>query len=191
MTWPSRTRKPWGCSSQLSLKIGSTTISWLRSTRKRRASARYCRAGPMASRIGMGSSPQSSKQRITHHFGNSTCLLTLPRNFQNLGKACVAIPASGHDGSVTIYDVHEELAELFVPIDFGGFGFSEIWLMDDGPKYTSRRDPRAPADFCCFDDITSPTTEFSADFVINSREDNKVILVEVYRPRVSQPPLWC
>jgi hypothetical protein len=31
-----------------------------------------------------------------------------------------------------------------------GFGFSEIWLMDDGSKYTSRRYPRAPADFFCF-----------------------------------------
>jgi hypothetical protein len=29
-------------------------------------------------------------------------------------------------------------------------GFSEIWLMDDGSKYTLRRDPRAPADFFCF-----------------------------------------
>jgi hypothetical protein len=46
--------------------------------------------------------------------------------------------------------VHEELAQLIVPSDFAGFGFSEIWLMDDGPKYTSRHDPRAPADFFCF-----------------------------------------
>jgi hypothetical protein len=49
-----------------------------------------------------------------------------------------------------LYDVHEALAELIVPNDFGGFGFSEIWLMDAGAKYTSRRDPRAPADFYCF-----------------------------------------
>ena len=49
-----------------------------------------------------------------------------------------------------LYDVHEALAELIIPSDFGGFGFSEIWLMDAGPKYTSRRDPRAPADFYCF-----------------------------------------
>jgi len=28
--------------------------------------------------------------------------------------------------------VHQELAELIVPSDFDGFGFSEIWLMDDG-----------------------------------------------------------
>ncbi len=48
------------------------------------------------------------------------------------------------------YDVHEELAELIVPSDFDGFGFTEIWLMDDGPRYTSRRDPRTPADFFCF-----------------------------------------
>ena len=40
--------------------------------------------------------------------------------------------------------------ELIVPNDFVVFGFNEIWLMDDGPKYTSRRDPRAPADFSCF-----------------------------------------
>jgi hypothetical protein len=46
--------------------------------------------------------------------------------------------------------VHEELEELIVPSEFDGFGFSEIWLMDDGPKYTSRGDPRTPADFFCF-----------------------------------------
>jgi hypothetical protein len=51
---------------------------------------------------------------------------------------------------VALYDVHRELTELIVPSDFAGFGFSEIWLMDGGPKYTSRRDPRAPADFFCF-----------------------------------------
>jgi len=55
-----------------------------------------------------------------------------------------------HVEGPALYDVHEELAELIVPSDFGGFCFSEIWLMDDGPKYTSRRDPRAPADFFCF-----------------------------------------
>ena len=62
----------------------------------------------------------------------------------------------GHLGSIrddterpALYDVHKELAELIVPSDFEGFGFSEIWLMDCGPKYTLRRDPRTPADFFC------------------------------------------
>ncbi|SRR5258708_15120251 len=58
-------------------------------------------------------------------------------------------PAKDVEGPA-LNDVHEALAELIVPSDFGGFGFSEIWLMDAGPKYTSRRDPRAPADFYCF-----------------------------------------
>jgi len=58
-------------------------------------------------------------------------------------------PAKDVEG-LALYDVHKELAELIVPSDFDGFGFSEIWLMDDGPKYTSRHDPRAPADFFCF-----------------------------------------
>jgi len=58
-------------------------------------------------------------------------------------------PAKNVEGPA-LYDVHEELTQLIVPSDFDGFGFSEIWLMDDGLKYTSRRDPRAPADFFCF-----------------------------------------
>jgi hypothetical protein len=58
-------------------------------------------------------------------------------------------PAKDREGPA-LYDVHEELGEIVVASDFEGFGFSEIWLMDDGPKYTSRRDPRAPADFFCF-----------------------------------------
>lgn len=49
-----------------------------------------------------------------------------------------------------LYDLYEELSERVIPSDFADFGFSEIWLMDDGPKYTSRRDYRAPADFFCF-----------------------------------------
>lgn len=49
-----------------------------------------------------------------------------------------------------LYDIYEELLELIVPSDFARFGFSEIWLMDDGPKYTSRSDLRTPADFFCF-----------------------------------------
>ena len=58
-------------------------------------------------------------------------------------------PAKNVEGPA-LYDVHKELAELIVPSDFNGFGFKEIWLMDEGSKYTSRRDPRAPADFFCF-----------------------------------------
>jgi len=58
-------------------------------------------------------------------------------------------PARDVEGPA-LYDVYEELAGLIAPGDFTRFGFSEIWLMDDGPKYTSRRDPRAPADFFCF-----------------------------------------
>lgn len=49
-----------------------------------------------------------------------------------------------------LYDMQEELAALIVPGDFEGFRFSEIWLMDAGSKYTSRQDPRMPADFFCF-----------------------------------------
>ena len=49
-----------------------------------------------------------------------------------------------------LYDVHDELAELVAPADFASFGFREIWLMDGGPKYTLRGDPRAPTDFFCF-----------------------------------------
>jgi len=49
-----------------------------------------------------------------------------------------------------LWDVWEEVDGMYDPSDFDGFGFSEIWLMDDGMKYTSPRDPRAPADFFCF-----------------------------------------
>jgi hypothetical protein len=58
-------------------------------------------------------------------------------------------PAKHLEGPA-LYDVYEELSALINSDDFNGFGFGEIWLMDDGPKYTSRRDPRAPADFFCF-----------------------------------------
>jgi hypothetical protein len=49
-----------------------------------------------------------------------------------------------------LYDMRDELADALAANDFAAFGFSEIWLLDDGPKYTSRTDPRAPADFFCF-----------------------------------------
>jgi hypothetical protein len=58
-------------------------------------------------------------------------------------------PARDVEGPA-LYDVYEELEYLVAPGDLDDLGFSEIWLMDDGPKYTSRRDPRAPADFFCF-----------------------------------------
>lgn len=58
-------------------------------------------------------------------------------------------PCKDVEGSA-LYDVHGELAELIAPSDFEGFGFSEIWLIDCGPKYTSRHDPRAPSDFFRF-----------------------------------------
>jgi hypothetical protein len=58
-------------------------------------------------------------------------------------------PARDVEGSA-LYDVYQELEHLVAAGDFDDLGFSEIWLMDDGPKYSSRRDPRAPADFFCF-----------------------------------------
>jgi hypothetical protein len=58
-------------------------------------------------------------------------------------------PARNVEGPA-LYDVYEELEHSFDASDFAGFGFTEIWLMDDGFKYTSRKDPRTPADFFCF-----------------------------------------
>lgn len=58
-------------------------------------------------------------------------------------------PARDVEGP-TLYDVWEELDDSFDPSDFEGLGFSEIWLMDETFKYTSRKDPRCPADFFCF-----------------------------------------
>ena len=58
-------------------------------------------------------------------------------------------PAKDIEGPA-LYDVHGELSELIVSSEFVGLGFEEIWLMDDGPKYSSRTDLRAPADFFCF-----------------------------------------
>lgn len=57
-------------------------------------------------------------------------------------------PAPGVEGP-GLYDIHQELAERIYPGAFAEFAFSEIWLMDSGPKYTSRTDPRTPADFFC------------------------------------------
>jgi hypothetical protein len=57
---------------------------------------------------------------------------------------------------LALHDVHKELTNLVDPDDFEALRFSEIWLMDAGPKYTSRTDPRTPADFFCF----SPTKKF-------------------------------
>jgi hypothetical protein len=58
-------------------------------------------------------------------------------------------PAKDVEGPA-LYDLYEELEQTVVAGDFDEFGFTEIWLMDDGAKYTSRRDPRTPADFFCF-----------------------------------------
>jgi hypothetical protein len=58
-------------------------------------------------------------------------------------------PAQDVEGAA-LYDARDELVDALVASDFGAFGFSEIWLMDDGLKYTSRADRRAPADFFCF-----------------------------------------
>lgn len=58
-------------------------------------------------------------------------------------------PAQDIEGAA-LYDMRDDLVDALVASDFAAFGFSEIWLMDDGPKYTSRTDPRAPADFLCF-----------------------------------------
>lgn len=49
-----------------------------------------------------------------------------------------------------LWDVWREVEDMHGPSDFAEFGFSEIWLMDDGMKYTSRRHPGHPADFFCF-----------------------------------------
>jgi hypothetical protein len=49
-----------------------------------------------------------------------------------------------------LYDIYPDIEELTVPDGFDALGFTEIWLMDAGDKYTSRKDPRCPADFFCF-----------------------------------------
>ncbi|WP_315805458.1 hypothetical protein [Bradyrhizobium sp. SZCCHNS3002] len=49
-----------------------------------------------------------------------------------------------------LYEVRDDLADALNASYFAGLGFSEIWLMDGGAKYTSRTDPRAPAGFFCF-----------------------------------------
>jgi hypothetical protein len=65
-------------------------------------------------------------------------------------SADCSAPAAMSDGWPGALYVYEELEHLVAPGDLDDLGFSEIWLMDDGPKYTSRRDPRSPADFFCF-----------------------------------------
>lgn len=58
---------------------------------------------------------------------------------------------SAKDGEgKALFDVAQEIGRCADFAAFRKLGFSEVWLMDDGPKYTSRRDPRAPADFYCF-----------------------------------------
>ena len=58
-------------------------------------------------------------------------------------------PAPEVEGT-TLWDERKAILDLVFEYEFAGLGFSEIWLMDDGIKYTSRRDPRCPADFFCF-----------------------------------------
>jgi hypothetical protein len=58
-------------------------------------------------------------------------------------------PAPDAEGTA-LFDCHSELAALIRVGEFNACGFSEVWLMDAGYKYSSRRDPRCPADFFCF-----------------------------------------
>jgi hypothetical protein len=58
-------------------------------------------------------------------------------------------PARDVEGPA-LYDFQADLAKMIDPNEFSELGFSEIWMMDGGAKYSSRRDPRAPADFFCF-----------------------------------------
>lgn len=51
---------------------------------------------------------------------------------------------------IALFDVCHEIEHMTEASDFDKCGFSEIWLMDAGAKYTSRKDPRCPADFYCF-----------------------------------------
>jgi hypothetical protein len=50
----------------------------------------------------------------------------------------VTWPARDAEGPA-LYDVYKELEHLVVASDFEEFGFTEIWLMDYAPQYTSRR----------------------------------------------------
>ena len=63
---------------------------------------------------------------------------------------------SPDDEGASLFDFHDELNALIDTIVFNSYGFSEIWLMDAGYKYSSRRDPRAPADFYCL----APSADF-------------------------------
>lgn len=58
-------------------------------------------------------------------------------------------PAPDVEGAA-LFDWHNELADIAASAEFECCGFSEVWLMDAGYKYSSRRDPRRPADFFCF-----------------------------------------
>jgi len=64
-------------------------------------------------------------------------------------------PAPDVEG-VALFDCHKELAGLAALGVFDCCGFSEVWLMDAGYKYSSRRDSRRPADFFC----VGPTSRF-------------------------------
>jgi hypothetical protein len=47
------------------------------------------------------------------------------------------------------FDIKRELEDFFVPEDFEGLGFSEIWLMDLAAAYHGNRDWRRQPDFFC------------------------------------------
>jgi hypothetical protein len=58
--------------------------------------------------------------------------------------------------STALFDCHRDLVYLIDANPLDSCGFSEVWLMDAGYKYSSRRDPRCPADFFCF----APANDF-------------------------------
>jgi hypothetical protein len=58
-------------------------------------------------------------------------------------------PARDTEGAA-LFEFYDELTSLVDAKAFDSRGFSEIWLVDAGYKYSSRRDPRTPADFFCF-----------------------------------------
>src|SRR5580693_5449961 len=71
-----------------------------------------------------------------------------------------------------LWDVWEEVADIYAPSDFDGVGFSEIWLMDDGYKYTSRRDP-------LFTDFARLSVKASGHFAASERKRQTASLPSV------------
>jgi hypothetical protein len=58
-------------------------------------------------------------------------------------------PAPDTEGT-SLFECHSDLTELIDANKFDSYGFSEVWLMDAGYKFSSRSDSRSPADFFCF-----------------------------------------